>query len=164
MPVASLIQTRNGTAAAWTTANPTLAVAERGYETDSKKYKTGDGSTVWTALPYDGAANQPIIENVNAVATAGAAQTVPEPVVQTISRYVLTAALTFTFPTAVAGKSFTIITVQDATARAVTWPVSVKWPGGTAPTLTATSGKSDVFTFACVDGTNWLGFVAGQNL
>lgn len=39
----------------------------------------------------------------------------------------------------------------------------VKWAGGVAPSLSATPGKTDVFSFLCADGTNWLGFVAGQN-
>jgi hypothetical protein len=47
----------------------------------------------------------------------------------------------------------------------VTWGLSVHWPGGTAPTLTTTSGKVDVFEFLTIDaGTTWYAFVAGQNL
>jgi hypothetical protein len=30
---------------------------------------------------------------------------------------------------------------------AITWNANIKWPGGTAPTLTGTSGKLDIFTF-----------------
>lgn len=45
---------RNGTAAQWTTANPTLAEGEMGLETDTKKFKIGDGSTAWNALAYGG--------------------------------------------------------------------------------------------------------------
>jgi hypothetical protein len=40
--------------------------------------------------------------------------------------------------------------------------VGVKWPGGTAPTLTTTNGKYDIFSFI-YDGTNWYGFIGGQN-
>jgi hypothetical protein len=46
------IQVRRGTAASWISANPTLASGEIGYETDSKKFKIGDGSTVWNGLGY----------------------------------------------------------------------------------------------------------------
>jgi hypothetical protein len=46
------IQMRRGTAAAWTSANPTLAAGEIGFETDTGKAKIGDGSTAWTALAY----------------------------------------------------------------------------------------------------------------
>lgn len=61
--------------------------------------------------------------------------------------------------------NFTLILSADGTARTVTWPASFKWPGGTAPTLTSTSGKIDVFTFFTLDnGTTWQAFISGQNL
>ena len=46
------IQIRRGTAAAWTSANPTLAAGEFAIETDTDYYKIGDGSTAWTSLGY----------------------------------------------------------------------------------------------------------------
>lgn len=46
------IQIRRDTAANWTSNNPTLASGEMGYETDTGKYKWGDGSTTWTSLAY----------------------------------------------------------------------------------------------------------------
>jgi len=46
------IQYRRGSAADWTTTNPILAIGEPGYETDTGKFKVGNGSTVWTGLPY----------------------------------------------------------------------------------------------------------------
>ena len=48
------IQLRRGTASEWTAANPTLAVAELGVETDTAKFKLGDGVTAWTSLAYGG--------------------------------------------------------------------------------------------------------------
>jgi len=76
----------------------------------------------------------------------------------------LTGNCTYTFPTPVAGKSFILVQKQDATgSRTVTWPASVDWPGATAPTLTATASKADKFVFTAIDGSNWLGSVAGQN-
>lgn len=60
--------------------------------------------------------------------------------------------------------SFTLIFTADGTARAVTWPASIKWAGGTAPTLTSTSGKADSFAFFTSDGgTTWQGYIGGQN-
>ena len=46
------IQVRRGVAAKWTANNPTLAVGEIGFETDTSKFKIGNGSTVWSVLPY----------------------------------------------------------------------------------------------------------------
>tara|TARA_Y100001963_G_scaffold139510_1_gene205415 strand:+ start:291 stop:953 length:663 start_codon:yes stop_codon:yes gene_type:complete len=49
------IQQRIDTASAWTTANPTLLAGEIGWESDTKKYKIGDGSTAWASLTYPAA-------------------------------------------------------------------------------------------------------------
>ena len=55
----------------------------------------------------------------------------------------LTGNVTYTFPTATAGRSFLLIEKQDATgSRTVTWPAAVKWPSGTAPTITSTASRS----------------------
>jgi len=43
---------RNGTAAEWTAANPTLLQGEIGVETDTRRYKIGDGTTAWAGLSY----------------------------------------------------------------------------------------------------------------
>jgi hypothetical protein len=48
------IQQRRDTASNWTSANPTLASGEMGIETDTDKFKLGDGSTAWTSLAYGG--------------------------------------------------------------------------------------------------------------
>jgi len=75
----------------------------------------------------------------------------------------LTGNCTFTFPTATAGKGFTMLLKQDGTgSRTVTWPSSVKWPASTAPTITSTASKGDKFVFVG-DGTYWWASSAGQN-
>lgn len=43
---------RNGTAAAWTAANPVLLAGEVGLESDTRKLKLGDGTTAWNSLLY----------------------------------------------------------------------------------------------------------------
>lgn len=63
MAVVTQIQARRGTAAQWTSANPTLAAGEWGYETDTGKVKIGNGSTAWSSLGYTGAGD---IEGVTA--------------------------------------------------------------------------------------------------
>ena len=50
MPVQ--IQFRRDTAAVWTAANPVLSVGEIGLETDTTKFKFGNGSTAWNSLDY----------------------------------------------------------------------------------------------------------------
>lgn len=106
------------------------------------------------------------LELVNTVAASGAAQTIPDPITaQSISRITLTAACTLTFPTAVAGKSFTLVLIQDGTgSRLVTWPASAKWSNATAPTLSTGVTKVDYLSFVCTDGTSWAGFVSGLDI
>jgi Major tropism determinant N-terminal domain len=53
---ATLSQLRRDTAANWTSSNPVLAAGEIGFETDTNKFKIGDGTTAWTSRSY--AANQ----------------------------------------------------------------------------------------------------------
>ena len=84
--------------------------------------------------------------------------------------HTLTENTTFTFsnpPASGTAYSFSIEIIQDASASGftVTWPASVDWPSGTAPTLTATASAKDVFVFTTRDGgTNWYGFTAGLAL
>lgn len=52
MPVQTQLQQRRGTAASWTSTNPTLAAGEIGFETDTNKFKIGTGSTAWVSLAY----------------------------------------------------------------------------------------------------------------
>jgi len=46
------IRLRRDTAANWTSNNPTLTTGEMGYETDTGKFKIGNNTNAWTALPY----------------------------------------------------------------------------------------------------------------
>lgn len=76
----------------------------------------------------------------------------------------LTGNCTFTFPTATAGRSFIMLLKQDGTgSRTVTWPAAVKWPGGTAPTITSTASKLDKYIFTADNNSNWIGSEAGKN-
>lgn len=78
----------------------------------------------------------------------------------------LTGNATFTFPTVTAGRSFLLVLRQDATGgRTVTWPTvtnPVRWPGGTAPTITSTASRTDLYAFTA-DGTRWYGRTIAQN-
>jgi hypothetical protein len=80
----------------------------------------------------------------------------------TVQQLTLTGNATITMPTAVAGKSFIIMLKQDGTgSRSVTWS-TVVWPAATAPTITGTASKQDIYSFFS-DGTNWYGTTVGQN-
>ena len=66
-----------------------------------------------------------------------------------------------------AGNQYQVIVRYNA-GTSITWNANIKWPAGTAPTLTGTSGKVDTFTFvvSSTDGTNYYLLNTGktQNL
>jgi hypothetical protein len=64
---------------------------------------------------------------------------------------------TFTSPTGVSRVQLLIYTGSGSFA--VTWPATVKWIGGTAPTITVTASKVDIATFIW-DGTNYWGTIS----
>lgn len=72
----------------------------------------------------------------------------------------LTANCTLTF-TAPRGAATVILRLlQDSTgSRTVSWPASVKWPGGAAPTLSTAAGAIDIVSFY-FDGTSYYGQAA----
>lgn len=79
----------------------------------------------------------------------------------TVQVITLTGTATITMPTATAGKSFLLMLKTGTGGYTVTWS-TVKWPGGTAPTITSTASRQDIYSFFA-DGTNWYGITVGQN-
>lgn len=64
-----------------------------------------------------------------------------------------------------AGQVFILRLLQDGTgSRTVTWFSTIKWAGGSAPTLTTTAGKADVFGFLVTGTDAYDGFIVGQNI
>lgn len=55
--MADLIKFKRGKSTSWTTKNLLLEAGEPGFETDTKRLKIGDGSTLWNDLPYIGEQN-----------------------------------------------------------------------------------------------------------
>jgi archaellum component FlaC len=56
--MAARMQQRRGTAAQWTSANPVLGSGEIGFETDTSKFKIGNGTSTWSDLIYFANLNQ----------------------------------------------------------------------------------------------------------
>ena len=86
----------------------------------------------------------------------------------TVFTHTLSENVTYTFSNPAASgyaSTFILKVTQDSSARTITWPGSVDWAGGTAPTISTGSGDVDVFVFHTVDGgTIYYGFTAGQDL
>lgn len=61
------------------------------------------------------------------------------------------------------GDAYAMVLKITGSAYTIAWGAAVKWAGGTAPTLS--SSNTDVIVLLTVDaGTNWYGFVSGQDL
>ena len=63
-------------------------------------------------------------------------------------------------------RSFLLQVTQQEDKRELLWGSinNVKWPGGTAPTLTTTNDKKDIYSFTTWDnGTTWYARIIGQN-
>ena len=65
------VRVRRGTAAAWTAANPTLALGEIAAETDTLRIKVGTGTTPWTSLPYYSPAEADLVRGQVSRMTSG---------------------------------------------------------------------------------------------
>jgi len=100
------------------------------------------------------------VESVVAIGTVTSSNTLSltSGTVQTVTLTASTAC-TFTMPTATAGKSFILIVTQASGGSGTAVFTSVKFPGGTAPTITSTGSAIDILTFVA-NGTSWFGTYA----
>ena len=100
----------------------------------------------------------------SAIGNTGATRTLDLTVANFFSA-TLNQACTFTFSNPPASGKFGcfVLELTNGAAFNITWPASVDWPGGSAPSLTA-SGK-DQLVFTTRDaGTTWFGFLAGKDI
>ena len=78
----------------------------------------------------------------------------------TVLSYTLTGNCTFTMPTATSGTSFIVKLIQDGTGSRTATFTGVKWPSGTAPTITTTASTGlDILSFVCINSV-WYGTFA----
>ena len=158
----TLNQNTSGSAAS---LSATLAVASGGTGVTTS---TGSGAN---ALATSAALTTPTITGLNETKTAPAISAgvlALNCALGNVFHVSLNAAITsITFsniPTTGTAYGLTLAFTADGTARAVTWPAAVKWSGGTAPTLTSTNAKVDIFVLTTWDGgTTWYAMTGGQN-
>lgn len=73
--------------------------------------------------------------------------------------------VTFALSNVTTNQIFTVsVTQNSGGSGTVTWFSTVRWTGGTTPTLTTTASKRDTFGFICTGTNTYDGFVIGQNI
>jgi hypothetical protein len=162
-----------------TLAAPTVAIDTTSYTTytsggtvtptgtalaDQLSFTGTGGSTAKVVLDSTPSITNPTVTNyVETLYTANTSTAITIDLANgTVQNLTLTGNATITMPTAVAGKSFIIILSQDATgSRTVTWS-TVSWPSATAPTITSTASRRDIYSFFS-NGSSWFGTTIGQN-
>ena len=131
--------------------------------------KTLDATTLSGTLSVaDNIVDQPVLQDYAiqgvAIGNTGATRTIDLETGNFFSA-TLDQACTFTFSNPAASGDFCgfALALTNGDAYTITWPTSVDWVGGTAPTLTA-SGL-DLLVFVTYDGgTTWLGLVSGTDI
>jgi hypothetical protein len=121
----------------------------------------------WEAFPVTSALGSaaPLQEQINYVAAAGAAQTIPSPLATpyyTIDHYVLSANLTLTLPaiSTNGGESFTLWVDQpSAGTYTLTLYGSIRWVGGAGPTAPASSVRLWCSFIADASIGQWVGSI-----
>ena len=126
MPVR--LQFRRGTATEWTTANPVLASGEFALETNTQRFKVGDGTTAWNSLAYGGIMGPTgFTGNTGPTGPTGAASTV-------------------TGPTGFIGPTGQGITGPTGSASTVTGPTGPTGPRGTDGIIGVNGATGPAFT------------------
>lgn len=150
--LASAVTDETGTGALVFGSNPTLTGATLAGNVDAADY------FVTKPVLKDYAIEGSIVGNTDAAETID---------MQTANYFAMTANTdcTFTFSNPPASGDFGtfVLELTNGGAHTLTWPGSVDWVGGTAPTLTAAGVDQLVFTTRDA-GTTYFGFVAGLDI
>jgi len=117
---------------------------------------------------------RPVIEDYAETVYAGGNSSTAVTLAETngnVQTFTMTGNCTFTMPSGSglqAGSSLTLILTQDGTGSRTAAFTSVKWAGGTAPTLTTTATTGiDIITFYTFNGGTspvWYGFLSGAGM
>jgi len=112
-------------------------------------------STMNAMCEYNGTAWRVLSAGAQSVAASTATTTV-DMSAGNVQNITLTASTTLTLSSATVGTYIMKLIQGGSGSYTVTWPGTVIWSGGTAPTLTTTVGKVDIVTLV-FDGTNFYG-------
>jgi len=150
-----------------------LGTAIQAYDADTAKT---DVSQTWSATQNfaDQIVQRPEMKDYAETVYAGGNTSTAVTLDETngnVQTFTMTGNCTFTMPSGAglqAGTSLTLILTQDGTGSRTGAFTSVKWAGGTAPTLTTTATTGvDIITFYTFNGGAspiWYGFAAGLDM
>jgi hypothetical protein len=147
--------------------NGGTVVTEAGTQTLTNK-TLGATTLSGTLSVADNLVNRPVLQDYaiegSAIGNAGATRTFDLSVANFFS-VTIDQATTFTFSNPPASGDFGafVMEITNGAAFVITFPASVDWVGGTAPTLTASGVDQLVFTTRD-GGTTYFGFVAGLDI
>ena len=120
-----------------TTVNVTVPTTGTGLAFDKAGYFTATALTSATSVSWDAGSNQSAVLVLGHNATMGAATNQAN------------------------GGVYILKVTQNSSPKTLSWNSNYKWPGNTAPVMTATAGAVDVFTFVS-DGTYMYGSFSGS--
>ena len=120
-----------------TTVNVTVPTTGTGLAFDKAGYFTATALTSGTSVSWDAGSNQSAVLVLGHNATMGAATNQAN------------------------GGVYILKVTQNSSPKTLSWNSNYKWPGNSAPTMTATAGAVDVFTFVS-DGTYMYGSFSGS--
>ena len=115
-----------------TTVNVTVPTTGTGLAFDKAGYFTATALTSGTSVSWNAGSNQSAVLVLGHNATMGAATNQAN------------------------GGVYILKVTQNSSPKTLSWNSNYKWPGNSAPTMTATGGAVDVFTFVS-DGTYMYG-------
>lgn len=110
--------------------------------------------------------NKTIVQKVTSYTPAGGATATLNLTTGNIHSITMPAGnITIAISNEAAGQCFLIEITQDGGgSRTVTWFTTIRWAGGSAPTLTTTASKRDVFGFRVTGTGTYDGYIVGQNI
>ena len=165
------------------TVNDSIPVKASGAEidtgTDDAKFATAKALADSKYITYDGTETltnktltKPVINGTNPTgatyAPSSGAQTVALDCAAN-NMHIVTGnasgtAITFTVANATNNQPFIVSILQGSTPSTIAgWFATIRWAGGTAPTLTPTANKRDTFGFIRTGANTYDGFIIGQN-
>jgi len=137
-----------------------IGVTVQGYDADTSKTDVAETRSASINMA-DNIVQRPVIKDYAETKVAMAANDV-DLSLGNVQTKTISGAQTLTFsnsPASGSAGSFTLLLTNGGSAT-VTWPTSVDWPVGKAPTLTAAG--LDILVFTTIDGgTTWYGIASG---